>query len=148
MTHDPIPLHYVEHGAGGVGPVVLIHGFPLVGAMWDDLVPALADRYHLIIPDLRGHGASPVPPGPYPMEDHARDIFALLDALGVERAAMVGLSMGGYIAMQLLALAPERVSAAVLADTRGPGDDEARKQARATQADLIRSDGLGAFADV
>ena len=65
MPGPPISLRYVEHGAGGAGPVVLLHGFPLNGAMWDELVPVLADRYHVIVPDLRGHGATEAPPGPY-----------------------------------------------------------------------------------
>ena len=148
MARPPIDLRYVEHGSGGAGPVVLLHGFPLNGAMWDDVVPALADRYHVIVPDLRGHGASDAPAGPYEMVDHAADVVALLDTLAVERAAVVGLSMGGYVAIQLLARAPTRLSAVVLADTMGRGDDEGRRQARAAQAQVIRADGLSAFADL
>jgi len=147
MPRPPIPLHYVEHGIGGLGPVVLLHGFPLTGAMWDELVPALADRYHLIVPDLRGHGLTDAPEGLYQMADHAGDVIALLDLLGIEQAALVGLSMGGYIALQLLTVAPERVSAVVLADTMGQADSDERKQARAAQADVIRNDGLAAFAE-
>jgi 3-oxoadipate enol-lactonase len=141
-------LRYVEHGVGGAGPVVLLHGFPLTGAMWDDLVPALADCYHVIVPDLRGHGASEAPEGPYETADHAADVVALLDTLGIEKAAVVGLSMGGYIAIQLMDRAPERLVAVVLADTMGRGDGEERRQARAAQAEGIRTQGLDAFADL
>ena len=148
MPRPPIPLRYVEHGVGGAGAVVLLHGFPLNGAMWDEVVPALADRYHLVVPDLRGHGATEAPDGPYETADHAVDVVALLDRLGVERAAIVGLSMGGYIAIQLMARAPERISAVVLADTMGRGDSEERRQARAAQAEVIRTDGLDAFAEL
>jgi 3-oxoadipate enol-lactonase len=148
MPRRPILLRYVEHGPGGAGPVVLLHGFPLNGAMWDDLVPALADRYHVIVPDLRGHGATEAPDGPYEMADHAGDLIALLDRLGVERAAFVGLSMGGYVAIQLLARAPERITAAVLADTMARGDADERKQARAEQAEVIRREGLAPFAEL
>jgi 3-oxoadipate enol-lactonase len=148
MPRPPISLHYVEHGVGGAGPVVLLHGFPLNGAMWDELVPALADRYHMIVPDLRGHGATEAPDGPYETADHAADVVALLDRLGIERAAIVGLSMGGYIAIQLMVRAPERIGAVVLADTMGRGDSEERRQARAAQAEVIRKDGLDAFADL
>jgi 3-oxoadipate enol-lactonase len=149
MPGPAISLRYVEHGAGGLGPVVLLHGFPLTGSMWDELVPVLADRYHLIVPDLRGHGASDSPPGPYLMSDHANDVLALMDTLGIEKAALVGLSMGGYVTMQVLAQAPHRVSAAVLADTRAPGDDtEARRQSRVAQIEAIRTQGLDAFADM
>jgi 3-oxoadipate enol-lactonase len=148
MPRRPISLQYVEHGVGGAGPVMLLHGFPLNGAMWDDFFPALADRYHLIVPDLRGHGATDAPDGPYEMADHAVDVVALLDRLDISRAAFVGLSMGGYIAIQLLARAPERISAVVLADTMGRGDTDERRQARAAQAEVIRHDGLEAFADM
>jgi 3-oxoadipate enol-lactonase len=148
MPLRPISLQYVEHGVGGAGPVMLLHGFPLNGAMWDDLVPALADRYHLIVPDLRGHGATDAPDGPYEMADYAADVVALLDRLDISRAAIVGLSMGGYITIQLLACAPERISAAVLADTMGRGDTDERRRARAAQADVVRRDGLEAFADM
>src|SRR5947208_10566214 len=95
MAGQAIPLHYVEHGVGGVGPVILLHGFPLLGAMWDELVPALADRYHLVVPDLRGHGASAATAGPYLMADHAADVLALMDIVGAPTATLVGLSMGG-----------------------------------------------------
>jgi 3-oxoadipate enol-lactonase len=148
MPRPSIPLQYVEHGVGGAGPVVLLHGFPLNGAMWDQLVPALADRYHVVVPDLRGHGATAAPDGPYETIDHAGDVVALLDRLGIEQAAIVGLSMGGYIAIQLLARAPERISVVVLADTMGRADSVERRQARAAQAEVIRNDGLDAFADL
>jgi 3-oxoadipate enol-lactonase len=148
MPSDLIELQYVEHGIGGAGPVVLLHGFPLVGTMWDELVPALADCYHLIVPDLRGHGASEVTPGPYYVDQHARDVLALLDRLDIRQAAVVGLSMGGYVVMHLLQQAPDRTLAVVLADTRAPGDDEPRRQGRAAQAEVIRRDGLHAFADI
>lgn len=152
MPQSTIPLHYVEHGAGqqaaGAVPVILLHGFPLNGAMWDDLVPALADRYRVIVPDLRGHGQTAVPPGPYEMADHAADVVALLDRLGIEQAAVVGLSMGGYVALQLLTQWPERFSAAVLADAMGRDDGEERRKARVAQADVIRTQGLASFADI
>jgi 3-oxoadipate enol-lactonase len=149
MPAEPVPLRYVEYGTGGAGPVILLHGFPLVGAMWDELVPTLADRYHLIVPDLRGHGGSPVTPGPYDMSDYAVDVLQLMDSLGIERATLAGLSMGGYITMELLATAPERISAVILADTRAPGDDtDARRQGRAAQIQAISTQGLEAFAEM
>jgi 3-oxoadipate enol-lactonase len=148
MPQPPISLRYNEYGIGGAGPVVLLHGFPLNRAMWDEVVPALADRYHVIVPDLRGHGESEAPAGgPYEMGDHAGDVLSLLETLGHTTAAVVGLSMGGYVLLQLLTRAPERLSAAVLADTMGRADTDERKQARAAQAEIIRTEGLGAFAE-
>jgi 3-oxoadipate enol-lactonase len=148
MPRPPIPLHSVEHGAGNAEPVVLLHGFPLNGAMWDEVVPALADRYHVIVPDLRGHGQTEAPAGPYETVDHAGDVVALLDRLGIARAAVVGLSMGGYIALQLMTRYADRLTSVVLADTMGRGDSAERKQARADQAEVIRKDGLALFSDM
>jgi 3-oxoadipate enol-lactonase len=148
MPRPPIPLHYVEHNRAGAGPVVLLHGFPLNGAMWDEVVPALAERYRVVVPDLRGHGATAAPEGPYETADHAADVIALLSWIGIDRAAVVGLSMGGYIALQLMTAYADRVSAVVLADTMGRGDSAERKQARAAQAEVIRAEGLGRFADL
>lgn len=148
MPRPPISLRYTEHGVGGAGPVVLLHGFPLNRAMWDEIVPALADLYHVIVPDLRGHGETEAPDGIYEMADHAGDVLSLLDTLGHQKAAIVGLSMGGYITLQLLTRAPERLLAAVLADTMGRADTDERKAARAAQAEVIRKDGLGAFAEL
>jgi 3-oxoadipate enol-lactonase len=148
MSQHTVPLTYSEHGIGGRGPVVLLHGFPLNRAMWDELVSALSSaRYHVVVPDLRGHGQTDAPAGPYEMSDHAADVLALLDRLGHGRAAVVGLSMGGYILLQLMTRAPERLISVVLADTMGGDDPPERKQARAAQAETIRTTGLGAFAD-
>jgi 3-oxoadipate enol-lactonase len=140
---DAIELRFSEHGSGPA--VVLLHGFPLDRSMWDDQVPALAERYRTIVPDLRGHGVTDAPPGPFTMEQHVADVVALLDRLGLERVALVGLSMGGYITMNFLARRPERVWAVVLADTRPQEDASETKQARAAQARLVQTEGLEPF---
>ena len=148
MPRPLISLRYAEHGVGGAGPVVLLHGFPLNRTMWDEVVPALADRYHIIVPDLRGHGETDAPDGPYDMVEFADDVLTLLDSLGHAKAAIVGLSMGGYISLQLLTRAPERLTACILADSSGRADTVERKAARAAQAEVIRKHGLGAFAEL
>jgi 3-oxoadipate enol-lactonase len=81
--------------------------------MWDGQL-ALAERFRLLRLDHRGHGRSPVPPGPYEIEDLARDVLALLDALEIERASYCGLSIGGMVGMWLGANAPERIERLVL----------------------------------
>src|ERR671929_2326316 len=94
-----VRLGYSDTGAGR--PVVLlVHGFPLNRSMWDPQLGALRERGRVIVPDLRGFGASePGPPGRLSMEQHADDLFALLEALDVrEPVVYCGLSMGGYIA--------------------------------------------------
>jgi 3-oxoadipate enol-lactonase len=86
-------------------------------SMWDDQVPAWAERFYVIRYDGRGHGQSAVTPAPYTMDRLGRDAVAVLDALGVARAHFCGLSMGGMVGMWLLTHAPDRVNRAVLANT-------------------------------
>src|SRR5258708_32326485 len=89
-----VPLHYSEAGEGM--PVVLLHGFPLSGAIWHKQEQRLRDLCRVITPDLRGHGQSPAPAGVYEMEVLARDVLALLDSLDVAKAVIVGHSRGRH----------------------------------------------------
>ncbi len=112
----------------GVGPpVVFVHGFTLDRRMWDDQVPAFAARHRVVRYDLRGFGASSNPTVGEPFS-HADDLHALLGQLEIERAAVAGLSMGGWVAQEFALKYPESVSALVLVDSvlRGrPWDPEA-----------------------
>ena len=81
--------------------------------MWDSQL-ALAERLHIVRHDHRGHGRSPVPPGPYEIADLGRDVLELMDALEIERASYCGLSIGGMVGMWLGANAPERIERLVL----------------------------------
>jgi 3-oxoadipate enol-lactonase len=92
-------------------PVLLIHAGGMDGRMWRPLVERLEDRYWLIVPDLRGHGTTPLPPQEY---SHVDDLLGVLDDLKVERTAVVGCSMGGHVALELATAAPERVNALAL----------------------------------
>lgn len=105
-------------GAEALGPpVLMLHSIGTGLHLFDPQAEALARHHRVIRMDLRGHGSSGVTSGPYSMELHARDALALLDALGVPKAHVVGLSIGGRIAMQLAAMAPGRVASLVLMDT-------------------------------
>lgn len=116
LESDGVRIHYVARGSGP--PVLLVHGFSVsVEANWaaPGILDSLAARYRIIAPDLRGHGASDKPPRP---DDYGlpfvEDLVRLLDHLGVERAHVVGYSMGAMIALRLLTLHPDRVISAVL----------------------------------
>jgi pimeloyl-ACP methyl ester carboxylesterase len=114
----------------GRGPAVLLtHGFTGSSADFAKLVGPLSGRHTVITWDLRGHGQSdsPADPAAYSIEISLRDMTALLDRAGVERAALVGHSLGGYLSLAFQLAHPERVSALVLIGT-GPGyrKDEAR----------------------
>lgn len=113
---DGARIHYVIRGAGP--PVLLVHGFSVsAGINWaaPGILDSLAVRYTVIAPDLRGHGSSDKPrePSAYGMR-FVEDLVGLLDHLGVERAHVVGYSMGGAITLRLLASHPDRVASAVI----------------------------------
>jgi 3-oxoadipate enol-lactonase len=108
-------LFYEEVGSGP--PVVLIHGLADDHRLWRYQVPALAMRFRTIAIDIRGHGSSPKPPGPYSVPLFAADVVALLDQLGIERAGFIGLSMGGGISQTLALQHAERVGSIALIST-------------------------------
>ena len=112
-------------------------------AMWDPQAPALAEHLRVVRYDLRGHGRSPVPPGPYSMDDLVDDLVALLDRLEVERAHVVGLSLGGMIAIRMAVREPRRVDRLALMCTSaslGP------PQGWADRAAAVRADGTASIA--
>lgn len=101
----------------GEGPaVLLLHGLGGSHDDWFRQVPALSRRYRVIVPDLRGFGASERQE-PFTMQQHARDAARLLESLGIARAHVVGLSMGGAVAMELALSRPDAVAGLVLANT-------------------------------
>ncbi|MDG4804450.1 alpha/beta hydrolase [Micromonospora sp. WMMD980] len=102
-------LAYDEAGAGSV--VVLLHAGIADRRMWHAQAPALAERHRVIVPDLRGYGDSELPPTPFAHHD---DVLGLLDALGVDRAALAGCSFGGRVAVDTALAHPDRVSALAL----------------------------------
>jgi pimeloyl-ACP methyl ester carboxylesterase len=91
--------------------VLFLHAGGMDGRMWRPLAKRLEDRYWVIVPDLRGHGTTPLPPEEFSNVD---DVLAVLDDLEVDRVAVVGASFGGYVALQLATAAPERVKGLVL----------------------------------
>lgn len=111
------PLHYRCQGDPANPTVVLSNSLGTDMSMWDDLAYALAQRFHVLRYDTRGHGASSSPPGPYTLELLGQDVLALLDKVGVARAHFIGLSMGGAIGQWLGIHAPERLERLVLANT-------------------------------
>jgi pimeloyl-ACP methyl ester carboxylesterase len=134
-----VELHYEECGQGM--PVVLLHGFPFDHHIWQAQQDALGSAYRVIAPDLRGHGQSPAPAGDYGMDLMAGDVVALLDRLRIERAAWVGHSMGGYIVMAALRLAPERIGGVGLVATQPFADTPERRTQRLQSADSVLQHG-------
>ena len=137
-------LNYLDRGDGPV--LVLLHAFPLNSSMWLPQLDAFPDR-RLIIPDLRGFGASPLEAAPSSLDDYADDVLALLDQLGIENFGLGGLSMGGYIAFAILRRAAERVTMLILADTRSGPDNPEGQEARENNAQLVEREGSAALAE-
>ncbi len=111
--------HELRVAIGGEGPpdFVCLHGLVDTLEIWDGLGPALEARGRLLRFDQRGHGASDAPPGPYRREDLAGDAIALLDRQGIDRAILIGHSMGGIVAMTAALGWPDRVAGLVLLGT-------------------------------
>ena len=140
-----VELAWEEAGQGT--PVVLLHAFPLNRKMWRPQVEALANRCRVITPDFRGHGESGTAAEDSTMERLADDVRGLLDALGLERVVLGGLSMGGYVAFAFYRRWPERVVALILADTRAASDTEEGRTARFETAALAEREGSAAIAE-
>jgi pimeloyl-ACP methyl ester carboxylesterase len=133
---------YVERGQGK--PILLIHGFPLDHTMWDAQIDALSEHSHVIAPDLRGFGQSPLgsadPTHGITLERYADDLAELLDQLNLgpdQPIVFVGLSMGGYIAWQFVRKYPSRVRALALLDTRAMADTEDARAGRLKMAENV-----------
>jgi 3-oxoadipate enol-lactonase len=141
MTVD---VHHVAEGPAGGPPVVLVNSLGTDLGMWDDQAGPLSERHHLIRYDQRGHGKSPVPPGPYSLADLGGDLIALLDRLGLERVSLCGLSLGGMTAMWAASEVPDRVERLVLCCTSALLGPPADWQQRAR---TVRGLGVAAIAD-
>lgn len=109
-------LHVDSHGSGP-REFICLHGLVDDGTIWRQLAPALAERGRVTCLDQRGHGRSDSPPGPYLREALAADAIGVCDALGFEKAILVGHSMGGIISMTAALDHPERVAGLVLIGT-------------------------------
>src|SRR5215211_1349218 len=141
LTVNNIRLAYERRGTGT--PLVLLHGYPLDHHLWDEVAPLLVDAFELILPDLRGFGESSTVDSFYTMEDIASDIAALLDHLEIQKAAIAGHSMGGYVALAFARLFPERVSGLGLVSSQVLADAPDRKEGRYKSAADVSENGIG-----
>jgi 3-oxoadipate enol-lactonase len=137
--------YFVDEGRGD--PIVFLHAFPLDGSMWNAERAELAKSHRVIVPDLRGFGRSGQAPPPVSLDEHADDVARMLDSLGVERATVVGLSMGGYVALALARRHPQRLSRLILADTRSQPDSAEGRRARDENIALVDREGVAALVE-
>jgi 3-oxoadipate enol-lactonase len=128
-------------------PILFIHGFPFDSGMWRHQVAALS-RWERVVPDLWGAGLVNVPAaaGPYSLADQAAGLVTTLDNLDVDEVVVCGLSMGGYVAFELLRAFPARVRAAILCNTKATADTPEAQRGRDTMAAKAEREGPGAIA--
>lgn len=149
-----IQLAYDDHGIGL--PVIFLHAFPLNRHMWDGELTALLaeERFRLVALDWRGFGESDIASEstPHPpistMELLADDVAGLMDSLGIQKAILCGLSMGGYVAFAFLRKYQQRLAGLILADTRPAADTPEAQANRENVARIAETQGTGAIADL
>ena len=139
VTVDDAVIDVATDGKGDA--IVLLHGFPVTREFWDESAAQLAERNLVVRPDLRGMGLSSAPDGPYLMETLAGDVAAVLDTLGIARAAIVGHSLGGYVAMAFCRMYSERVTKLALVCSRLAADSPEAAADREMLADRAESEG-------
>lgn len=146
-------VRYLEAGSGQ--PAVLLHAFPLSADQWLPELHRVPPGRRLVAPDLRGfRGSGPAFEDPSPglepdgvtMAMYAEDVLALMSHLGIARAVVGGLSMGGYVAFEIMRMAPSRISGLVLANTRATADTAEGRSARDRMLGLVRKDGPAGIA--
>ncbi len=138
-------MHHEEAGHGV--PLLLIHGFPHDHTLWRPQLDGLHDAARVIAPDLRGFGIVEEVPHVMTMDDHAADIKALLDRLGIAKAVIGGLSMGGYVALAFAANYPEALLGLVLSNTRAVADSEQAREGRYVTAQKALDEGMAPIAE-
>jgi 3-oxoadipate enol-lactonase len=139
-----INMAYQFDGPANAPVVVMSNSLMSSLAMWDDTLPALVEKYRVLRYDTRGHGKTQVTPGSYSIDLLAKDLVALLDALKISKAHLVGLSMGGMICQYIGANYPERVLSLGLCDTASEMPPRSLWEERFA---IARKDGIAGLAD-
>lgn len=131
--------------------VVLLHAYPLNRSMWQPQIEALGTTHHIVALDYAGFGTSHwhiAPDQPRRIDDMADMVLAALDAQGVDRFAVAGLSMGGYVALALWRRAAQRIRGMAICNSRASADDAAAQAVRTRNAEIARTNGATAIADI
>ncbi len=143
IKSDDAEIVYWTLGDGP--PVILLHPFPANHEFWLPVAEALATRYRLVLPDLRGHGESGVGEGPATMEKHTADIARVMDDANVGRAPLVGVSIGGYALFEFWRKHRGRVAALGLCNTKAPADNPEARAGRLKAANDVLDRGTEPF---
>jgi 3-oxoadipate enol-lactonase len=141
---NTIQLSYDDIGEGSI-PIIFLHGFPFDKTMWKGQLEFLKDSYRIIACDIRGFGKSTDEESPLSINMFADDLIAFMDALGIDKAIMCGLSMGGYIALNAQKRFPSHFEALILCDTQCITDTIEVKEKRMKIVEEIESNGADSF---
>ncbi len=136
-------IYYRKMGSGPA--VVLLHGFPESGVLWQEIWPVLTNQFTVIVPDLLGSGQSSIGEAEISMESMALAVDAILVAERIDNAVFAGHSMGGYVALAYAQLFGTKVRGLSLVHSTGYADDEEKKNNRKKAIELIRKGGKEAF---
>lgn len=142
---NTVTLAYERLGSGK--PLMLIHGFPLDHTSWNEVASLLENQFDVITPDLRGFGQSTTVETQYAMSDMADDLAGLFDHLGIEKVALAGHSMGGYVALAFAKKYPQRVSGLGLISSQAAADSPEGKDRRYQTAADVAQKGVGIVAE-
>ena len=139
-------MNFSDEGTRNGIPLLFIHGFPFSSAMWHPQVAHFSKAFRVIKYDIRGHGESEAGDAQFSIEYFVDDILALLEFLHIPRAIIIGLSMGGYIALRMYERFPEKFLGLVLCDTKSDADTNEGKIRRAQQALQVKVEGAELYA--
>lgn len=140
LNIDGTHIAFERRGRGT--PLVLLHGYPLDRAIWNEVVPMLEADFDLIMPDMRGFGQSDVMEADRSIMAYASDVAGLLERLGIRKAHVAGHSMGGYVALAFARTYPRRTAGLGLISSQELADNEERKAARHASAEQVVRDGV------
>jgi 3-oxoadipate enol-lactonase len=141
-----LSVSYSDVGPVEAPVVIFIHGFPLNKSMWDLQIEALKDEYRVIAYDIRGHGDSDAGHEDFSLDVFANDLISFMDGLSIKKAAVCGLSMGGYIVLNAIENNPERFEALILCDTHYAADTPEVRENRLVVIENIKKNGLEDYA--
>lgn len=142
-----INVSYLEEGASSGVPLIFIHGFPFNKEMWSSQVTVLSEGHRCIAYDVRGHGDSEAGGAQFSIPQFADDLFSFMDALKINKAVMVGLSMGGYIALHAIKKNPARIAGLLLCDTQCASDTQEGRDKRKKTIAFIQKNGLEVYTE-
>ena len=142
---NDIDMFYTVRGSGR--PVYLLHGLALDHSIWLEMADYYADQAQFIIPDLRGHGCTPLGNADASLEQMANDVIQLADHLGLQKFTLAGHSLGGYIALALAEAHPERLAGLVTVTSHARADSPDKLESRYEQVRQARLEGIKAMSE-